>query len=295
VLAFIGTVLGGGAQLRTGVNPAGQAIQNMINQDIEAQKESINTKKSLLQDYYRQFGNLDQAHRATFIDMATMAKTQLDQIAASTQSEIVRQNAALQSKQLGMDRDMKVAELAQMSLQQEQQRALMGAVTQGGVPDEAISALPKEMQERAVRMPNGTWGFAIDAGEAKNLREIQPEVQTLRGIIKEMSAAKKKSGGEITNWIPFVESDAETVAKALQERAKQTFRNIMTRAGRPGEFTDRALERLIPNVSMMDQDEAKEKLKQFAATVESVMSNAYGSKMMSASPAQAREDYTSGL
>jgi hypothetical protein len=282
VSAILGMVLGGVSQMKTGVNPAVQLIQKAIDENIDAQKANLDTKKGLLSDYYRQFGNLEAAHRATTLDMMNMFNAQIAQIGANTQSQTVKQQAAQANLELGRKIDELKGTMAAQKAQQDAINRLYSG--EPGTPSEPtgndIAMLPKEIQEKAVKLPNGKWAVAQTPKVAEDLRELQPEVENMRGIIKEMRSYQGDNPRELTSIIPFVESDKESRAKAMQERAKQTFRNIMTRAGRPGEFTDRAMEKLIPNPSALDQGEVTEKLDQLAAMIENTATNAYQSRLV---------------
>lgn len=281
ILAFMGMVLGGGAQLRTGVNPTSQALSNLINQDIDSQKENLQNKKSLLNDYYRKYGNLDAAHHATFVDMATMAKTQLDQIAANTQSNVVRENAKLQSLQLGFQIDEKKHELA---AQAATQRAL--GMIQAGTPSDAVfGRLPKEYQERAVRLPDGKWAFANTSEDAKKIKEIQAPATQLSGIVDQMREYMAQPGAREVASLPFMPFDTKKSAEAesLRSQAMLKVREIGDSL-RLSEGTLKFLEKMIPNPASLQQEEAKKKLDLFSKYITNTLQSSYASRLSSSAP-----------
>jgi hypothetical protein len=302
ILAIIGMGLGGAIQARTGVNPMAQTLSELINKDIDAQKEDLGTKKTILNQYMQQYGNIDSAHRAAFIDMATMAQAQLAKIAATSQSEVVKQNANLAIANLTLQVGEKKHELAT-------QQATLAAQAQlaGGNPDDAaLMLLPKEIQERAVRLPDtvgkdgkpvrGKLMLANTSDDAKQVKEVQVAVQSLRTIMQKMAELQKKSGAEITNaypeWMPgkgVFSSDAEDEAKALQQAAFTTFRALNAKSGRPGEYTDGALAKLFPNVTEADQGGVKKSLGQGSALIESMLNNEYASRLTSGGTSRAAE------
>lgn len=94
ISAGIGILLGGiGAGAAHGPNQALQFLQKHIENDIEAQKENLGTKKSLLGENLRAQGNLVAATNATRLQMAAMAQGQLLKVAAQTNNPIIAARA----------------------------------------------------------------------------------------------------------------------------------------------------------------------------------------------------------
>lgn len=94
ISAVIGLMLGGiGAGLTHGPNQAMQMLQKRMETDIEAQKENLGTKKSLLSENLRAQGNLVSATNATRMQMAAMAQGQLLKVAAQTNNPIIAARA----------------------------------------------------------------------------------------------------------------------------------------------------------------------------------------------------------
>lgn len=90
----ISLILGGiGAGLTHGPNQALQLLQKHIDNDIEAQKENLGNKRSLLSENLRAQGNLVSATNATRLQMSAMAQGQLMKVAAQTNNPIIAARA----------------------------------------------------------------------------------------------------------------------------------------------------------------------------------------------------------
>lgn len=79
VLSLIGIILGGYGHALGGSNPALKIIDDEIDRDIEAQKAEFGAKKTALDSYVAEYGNLQDASQALRLDMQAMvmAQTQL--------------------------------------------------------------------------------------------------------------------------------------------------------------------------------------------------------------------------
>ena len=92
--AAIGIMLGGiGAGLTRGPNLGLQVIQKNIENEIEAQKENLGNKRSLLSENLRSQGNMTGAMNATRLQMMAMAQGRIAQVAAQTGNPIIQAQA----------------------------------------------------------------------------------------------------------------------------------------------------------------------------------------------------------
>lgn len=275
VAAVLGMVLGGFAQNKTGVNPATAAINNLINQDIEAQKDNIGLKQNLLSDYYRQFGNMEVAHRATQMDMMNMVQAQLAQIAGNTQNNVVQQQAKQFGFELGEKIDEQKAALAQQKAQMENMSMLAG--TQPGEPN--LAMLPKEVAEKAIRIPDefgGGFTVAHSTQDKEKLADAQSAYETLQDTIKEMHEHLDKGArGIIPAWSPIGGSASEK-GDQLKKQAQGQLREMLDKI-RPGSGTDAILNQ-VPDISIINQDKAKQSLAGLEAYARSILRGAYSTR-----------------
>lgn len=110
----IGLILGGmGAGLTGGENPALKMLQMHINNDIEAQKQNLGTKQSLLSANLHQFGNMRDATDMTRLQMGDILKNKLQQASAMSQTPL----AAARGQQ-------SIAQVSQAQAQLHQQMAM---------------------------------------------------------------------------------------------------------------------------------------------------------------------------
>ncbi len=113
VMAIIGLFLGGLSQNKTGVNPAAKAIDDLVNRDIDAQKEEMGKKNNLLKMKLQQYQDLGQAENAAKLDMYNMFGAQLKMVEAQTSNQMVKAKAQQGLAELGFklaDLQNKIAE-----------------------------------------------------------------------------------------------------------------------------------------------------------------------------------------
>lgn len=254
VLALLGLFLGGMSQSKTGVNPAGQMLQNAIDRDIEAQKANINQKNNLFNMNMKKYGDLAQAEQATKLDMMNMFNVQLQQIGASTQSEAVKANAALAKGQL----DLEMAALKDQLAQKHALTQVTGALTQGqGVTDAMIAAMPKEVQEKAVKVVNplipndpGRWMLGKTPEATKEIEKLQVSTKNIMGLIDEMLIARKEAGGGSgifggATALPGTWTEKKQRYDQLHSAAIEELRSL-SQGARLNEGTLKYLEHIIP-------------------------------------------------
>lgn len=147
VMTTIGLILGGlGSGGDPNKNPALQMLNKNIDRDIEAQKEQIGVKKTLLDANYKQFNNMHDATLATHAMIKDMLANRLDIEANKASSPIVKARALQAGGKLRMDASTTFGQLAA-------RRTLAKGMKNGKVnPGMAIQALvPKEMHGEAMK------------------------------------------------------------------------------------------------------------------------------------------------
>lgn len=78
ISTVVGLLLGGlGAGLSRGENQAAKSLDNMISQDIEAQKANLGNKHNLLSEANRMMGNARDGHRLATLQLADLANKQM--------------------------------------------------------------------------------------------------------------------------------------------------------------------------------------------------------------------------
>lgn len=133
--AGIGLLLGGLAQGslinagdKSAQNPALVAINKAIDMDLDQQKLELGKKESLLSSIYKQTGNLDSSVNTAKLFSLSQAQAQLQQAAANSNSQIVKQNAIAANGAL----DAQKAQIAnQQALYQTTQGIVNGRNGQG--------------------------------------------------------------------------------------------------------------------------------------------------------------------
>jgi len=207
----------------TGKNPALDYMEGSINQDLNAQKLDLDTKLSK-KKYY-----LDLYKTAIDKQMADSNSTQ-----AKTHGKLMI--AQIDQIQQGLDvqrMQLKMAQAQQQMLQQ----ATSGA-NKEGVSIEAINMLPKDMQEKAVRMPNDKVKFAFDKERAQKVTEYANEVvPAINGAKRILDIAQD------LNRVTDLEKRARIASemKALGGQLRLPFTG-------PGILTDKEFDRLMDTI-----------------------------------------------
>ncbi len=250
VLAMVGLFLGGQAQVRGGSNPAQQMLQHAIDNDIDAQKAEMGKKQNLMRMNMEKYGDLQQAEQATRLDTMNMFNAQLQQMAAKTNSQVVKSNAAIAQAELGMKMEVLKDQIAQKQALNNINRALIAG---SGVNDSTIGMLPKEVQEKAVKIINpldpkdqGRWMMGKTPEATKEVEKLQGTTKQLIGLIDEMKAARKRNEGDIlgaTSIIPWTNKSEEY--NQLHGAAMEELRSLSSGA-RLNEGTIKYLSEIIP-------------------------------------------------
>ena len=113
ISASIGLLLSGlGAGLGHTENMAMKVIQSNIDRDISAQKDNLDTKKSLLADTYRETGDLRLAQQMTEHTLMNVALAQLNKFAAQSSSADVKARATVANQMANESLAQKARQIA---------------------------------------------------------------------------------------------------------------------------------------------------------------------------------------
>lgn len=208
ILAFIGMVLGGPAQMKTGVNPFGQVLGKIIQDDIDSQKENLQTKKGLLHQQFQKYGNLRDAENATRLNMLAMMEAQVKKLSAQTQSEAVKQKAMQGIGQLQVEQAKLKHELAGSQTVQ----SMLGAL-QGKVP---IEAVPEKYRELMAPTPDGGWTLTTSKNNAEELQKAYGTIGTLKDTIARAREHRKGKFPAAFGDVPLARTGTEYGEKGVR-------------------------------------------------------------------------------
>ena len=243
VSTAIGLILGGiGGGLTHQENPAMKFLENQMSNDIDAQKANLGKSQNLLSSYYHQYGNLQDAERATQATYLSMYGAELQKAAAQNADPAAQARAQQLLGQLKVAKAQTLAPIAQ-------RQAVLGAVQKGNVnpstviqylaPEGQKEALMKDLQtKQGMDSANQDLMNAFDYSAKNNtvMQKLNPQAQSrLSAVIdsKLMGLAHASAGRFNMEEIPYVKAqfpsatdDKQTIAlkrqnfqKMLQEKA----------------------------------------------------------------------------
>lgn len=171
----IGLILGGmGAGLTHGPNLAYNYLQSQIQNDLDAQKNDLGKKETLLSHNFQQTGDLREAYNMTKLQNNDILASHLRMTADQTSDPIAKARAM---QIYGMTMQNSAQLQHQMAITKMQQNAFGG---QGGTNNSmALESMTPEMRERAVQLPGGGMKLAITKDGAK---EVRQQIQTMQPI-----------------------------------------------------------------------------------------------------------------
>lgn len=203
IMASIGLFLGGMASGRGGgPNVAATNIQNAINADIDAQKSELGKKQTLLSQNLAKYGDLDHATQVTMMQLNSMAQGQVAILAAKSgaaQAGPAAQAAIANLKNQNM--------VTGSQLQQSMMSAGVGrqAIT-SGISAQALPLVPEKQRPNMVLMPNGQYG---DAGSAENAKAVNEEVAPYKPLMQDLQQLKQlNTSGSIMSPAGRARADA---------------------------------------------------------------------------------------
>lgn len=287
VLSMLGLFLGGMSQSKTGVNPAQAMLDKAISQDIEAQKENLGKKKTLLDLNHQKYGDLQLAEQATKLDMLNMFQTQLQGVAAKTNSQVVKANALQQTGQIQQQIDLYKDTLAKATAQ----KKLLSTIGSQVLPDQALPLLDKEHQEQVVRIGKNQNVLARSKEDASAIKEAQPAIDNTLNLIHQMKSEiiSGKSPRAIGGDLPLLGSATEAgrEGRNKQNILKSAFREIGKSPLKISEYSNESyLNDIIPNPAQYHQDEVLKSLDRLEKELISKTKAAQSQRLLVYNPTQ---------
>lgn len=190
IAASIGIALGaiGAAMQGSSENQALKIINNAIERDIEAQKNSVvsarnklGDAKNLYQLMLQKFGDEETALLATKATHLGQAENQVKAMMAKTQSQAARAQGKILVGQI-KEEQAKIG----LAVKAQAQKTIVArqAMTGPGVEDPSL--LPEEQAKRAVKMPNGLWKPAVSDAGAKVVQEQTVVAGSIKNIVSQL-------------------------------------------------------------------------------------------------------------
>lgn len=141
----------------SGKSPVLDYIENSVRTDLDQQKLDQDTKL---------------AKKKYYLDLY---KTAIEKQAVDSNSQLAKQHGQLAIAQISEIQQKIDMQRQQLKMAQAQMQ-MQGAAMAGGVNEQSVKMLPKEVQETAVKKPDGSVGFAFDKERAQKLTEYTSEV-----------------------------------------------------------------------------------------------------------------------
>lgn len=250
-LAGIGMIISGAGAGYTGQpNMAMQVINKAIDRDIDAQKTDLANKHSLLNVYFKQYGNINDAETRAKLDLTANVQAQLDMALAKAKGPVAQAQIQQQMAENGMRmvqmRDQLVnsqaqranaavdMQLKQFQLQMEKKKLDMfqqlSAHTGqgGGVDANAVAAMkfidPKRAESFA-RGPDGQFYEARDAEAARAVDKVMGDEQPfLQNITRATRTLAKLGPLDRLSPEALRSPEAQALVTEIQDAIQQTTR-----------------------------------------------------------------------
>jgi hypothetical protein len=216
VMAGIAVLLGGLSQGLTGArtNPAVDMITNIVDRDIDAQKNELGKNMNLLALNMAKYKNVAEATMATRANLLSLLDAQLAKSAAEAGTPQAQAQYQIQSGMLRNQMLQQLQPLAQMMMM----RSVMS--NPNGIPPNVVNWLPKEVKDTLVRMPNGNFTMATTGKGAEEVNKAIAQFDLVDKNIKEAREALQQ--GRVN---PFSEEGGrrKTLDSQLIINAKQAL------------------------------------------------------------------------
>lgn len=283
IMAGIGMILAGFNPTNS-PNAAINYLKFQMEQNLQAQKENLDSKQSLLAANMRQFGNIKEAMDMTRVMQADMVKNQLEQASAKASSPLAKAAALQAAGQI----DKEYAPLFQQVAQKTAMNKLMGQA--GKDPsklEDTINAIAQVDPEKAKDLrsrliPNV--GFANTPDDAKYLKEVQDRQINIKKNAEDVLKMVKAHG----TYEMFGPHNAELEQRIDQIATDMAKMQDPTSAARPGEVEMVKKSLLNPGITTNDKT-AQDQLKAFYKTVEQRANQAFSTRGVQAPQTQLEE------
>lgn len=226
----------GGAMTGQGGNAALDVLNKQIDRDIDAQKEELGKRKTLLEANLKMMGNLEDATKLTHTMMQGLLITKFQQAAAKANNPIAKARAEQTIAQMQAQMQPKI-----------QMMALKQMLNDPNLSPEAIPQIiqqmegldPKQAEELRKRMVPGM-GIAPTTKDAADVKELRGSVDTAVKGIDELIAMTKTPGRSF-------DLNARAKADAIRATLIGALRVPITGPGAMNEGERALLEGLIAN------------------------------------------------
>jgi hypothetical protein len=206
----IGLILGGmGGGLMHQENPAMKMLQNQIANDIESQKSNLGARENLLSAAHQRTQDSFAANQLAMSTGLQIAKSEVEKVAAQNQNPLVQARAQQLLGQLHQQQGMYQYNLT-----------MSGMLNNGQLPASAAAYLPKELQEKAVKLPDGTLAQATSKEDAETSRKAFDTYDQILDQIKGAKAFQDEHG----RTVPL--SDADKTGDRIQEGLQNKIREL---------------------------------------------------------------------
>jgi len=255
--AGIGVALGAlGAALTGGQNQALAIIDKAIERDIESQKLNIDKSRGalgvqsgLVGQLREQFNDKRMADAAAYKIAYDEAENRLKQIVANSENPALQGRAQQLMGQIQQKRGVYEVQFAQ----QARSMAALSSLGAGGQIDAgSLNALPKEMQDKVVRLGDNRYALAINESAA---REMQSTLPAMEQALDKINYLMKESEFEIlpTNKKGALSAAASNLITDLKN---------MEKTGALDKGTIEIMDRLIGDPTAFLQSNFKGKIEQ---------------------------------
>jgi hypothetical protein len=142
VSTAIGLLLGGiGGGLTHQENPALRFLNAQIDRDVDAQKAEVGKKENVLNAYYKQLGNMNDALAMTKAFYTDLYANEIRKAAAKAQSPMAQAQANQALGQLQFQKTQVLSTIANSQLQQQ---------SMDGITREIYTKIPEKLREKAL-------------------------------------------------------------------------------------------------------------------------------------------------
>lgn len=248
IMTGIGLILSGaGSGLSGGPNLASEFLNKQIHNDIEAQKNNLENKSSLLNYNLKKMGNIQDAMKLTQANYMTLAAAELEKAAAQSKDPMAQARALQEIGKLKVDSANLVASTVA-------QNNILRHAEKGNIaPEDQISLMQGEpaVKEKA-------------RGELETLRGAEAAVKNINDVFKDvskLSTVKAVMGADL----PFIGQVGSKEYTKLQTDKSQIINAIRSSMKGQGALSDQEIaQSIIPQLPAAGDDKAKLAVKQQA-------------------------------
>lgn len=225
ILTSMAIGLGGvGGAMTHQENPALKFLNQQIDRDIEQQKSELGKRQTLLQSNLEHYKNLQDATMMSKLQMGDYAKTQLDKLAAQSQSPIIQARALQMKGQL----EQQMAPIAhQLAMKQMLMGAQPGSIQEDPAQLISMNVPPDKQKEVAKEVDDAK---EITRNKDKLLRNFA-EADRENTVLK-TGAGKLREPGAVKELKALILPQFKNIDGTVREyAAEQAFNNFIPAPG----------------------------------------------------------------